>query len=228
MIINVLGDGNELLERKEVEGYAEDEAWFDEHKASVNMYKSGPFRTLATDVGVLVEGDQSDLFTYIEDGDSFKLAIARLRAFAEEELETYNQKLLLPQRTVFRIENRTSMQGLWYTGEGEFSPVIADLCPTSLSKLMPMGFNELHQKDGKNWFSAGKSVENMREWFSREDAERLVACGYRLYRYKVTEWQELEMEVLFTRESIMANEVLSLNVVWDEGDSGKNDGNKGV
>lgn len=42
-----------------------------------------------------------------------------------------------------------------------------------------MPFNELHKKDGLNWCSAGRSVEQMNHWFSAEDAKNLLDNGYK-------------------------------------------------
>lgn len=117
-------------------------------------------------------------------------------------------------RIVYRIENLEHMHGMWYDKEGNFDPIIQDLCPDGKAKDFPMPYDEQHKIKGKEWYSAGKSIDNMNEWFSREDAERLVENGFQLYKYEVSEFQELEMECLFTREGIVDKEIIPIDEVW--------------
>lgn len=119
-------------------------------------------------------------------------------------------------RIAYRFENPETKHGMWYNSLGEYDPIIDTLCPNGLSRLMPMGFCADHQKDGKQWYSAGRSVENMRQWFSREDAVSLVEYGFTLFEFTVTEWQDKEHELLITRESICAQKSIPLEVVWGE------------
>jgi len=117
-------------------------------------------------------------------------------------------------RIVYRIENPKDKGGMWYDGEGNFNPTIHLLCPNAIAKDFPMGFCDDHQREGKRWQSAGKNIENMNQWFSREDAENLVANGFHLYKFEVTEWYEKEMEILFTREGVVAVEIIPIDHVW--------------
>lgn len=119
------------------------------------------------------------------------------------------------KRNIYRIENPETMHGMWYNSEGEYDPIIDTLCPEGLSRLMPMDFCADHKKNSKNWFSAGKSVENMREWFSKADAVSLLEYGFQLHEFTVTEWQEKEHEILFTREAIIDASIIPLNTVWE-------------
>lgn len=117
-------------------------------------------------------------------------------------------------KTIYRIENPTTMHGMWYNKAGEFNPIIHELCPDALAKELPMGYDFRHRKDGKAWYSAGKSIENMNQWFNRKDADDLVANGFVLYEFVVTEWQELEMEVLFTRDGVVRQTEIPIETVW--------------
>lgn len=117
-------------------------------------------------------------------------------------------------KTVYRIENPKHMHGMWYDNKGEFDPIINELCPNALAKDFPMPYDEKHKKDGKEWYSAGKSIENMNEWFTREDAENLVNNGFELFEFEITEWQELEMEILFTREGVVDKKTIPIETVW--------------
>ena len=78
-----------------------------------------------------------------------------------------------------------------------------------------MPLNPLHQKDGKIWQSAGKSIENMNQWFTSEDAKNLYNNGFKLFQFNVNMFQELEMEILFCREGVIDQKEIPLENVWE-------------
>lgn len=117
-------------------------------------------------------------------------------------------------KIVYRIENPEHMHGMWYDNNGDFDPIINKLCPNALAKEFPMPYNELQKKDGKDWYSSGKSIENMNQWFNRSDAENLLDNGFKLFKFVISEWQELEMEILFTREGVIEQDEININEVW--------------
>ena len=117
-------------------------------------------------------------------------------------------------KTIYRIENQKTMNGMWYSKDGSFKPTIHELCPNSIAKDFPMEHCDDHKKDSKDWYSAGKSKENMHYWFSKEDAINLINNGFSLFEFKVNEWFEKENEILFTREGIISTSILSIDDVW--------------
>ena len=74
---------------------------------------------------------------------------------------------------------------------------------------------ELHKKGGFDWQSAGKSVEDMNFWFTSEDALSLYNNGFRLFVFEVSEFQELENEILFHRGGIITQKQIPLDSIWD-------------
>ena len=115
---------------------------------------------------------------------------------------------------IYRIENKVSMHGMWYDNNGNYKPIIFDLCPNSIAKDFPMDFCLDHKKDGKTWYSSGKSKENMQHWFSKEDAKNLIKNGFKLYEFEVIEWYEKEYEMLFTREGIILQKEIDIEEIW--------------
>ncbi len=115
---------------------------------------------------------------------------------------------------VFRIENPDTMHGMWYEKDGTFNPFINKLTE-GISKDLPMDFDPAHKKGGLDWYSAGKSVENMNQWFSPLDALELHQNNYKLFKFEVKQYQMREMECLFTREGIIKQEQIPLDVIWD-------------
>lgn len=119
-------------------------------------------------------------------------------------------------KTVYRIENPTDKDGMWYTKDGIMRKKIHVLCPNGIAKDFPMPLNlELHRKDGNVWQSAGKSIDNMNQWFTPEDAMNLYNNGFKLFQFDVNMFQELEMEVLFCRKGIISQTEIPLETVWD-------------
>jgi hypothetical protein len=118
-------------------------------------------------------------------------------------------------RTIYRIENPLDEDGMWYGGDGILKKKIHILCPNGIAKDFPMPFNPLHRKDGKVWKSAGKSVENMNQWFTLEDAKSLYENGFRLYEFKTRVWQELEMEILFVPTEVESKIEIPIYTVWN-------------
>lgn len=118
-------------------------------------------------------------------------------------------------KTVYRIEDPIDMDGMWYTKNGVLRKRIHILCPNGIAKDFPMPFNPLHRKDGYVWNSAGKSIENMNEWFTAQDALNLYNHGFKLFEFKVNMFQELEKEILFCRKGIVSQREIPLETVWD-------------
>lgn len=119
-------------------------------------------------------------------------------------------------KTVFRIEHPIDRDGMWYTKDGVFRKTIHILCPNGIAKDFPMPLNlKHHRKDGEIWQSAGKSIENMNQWFTAQDAINLHNNGFKLFQFEVTMYQELEMEILFCRKGIVKQIEIPLETVWD-------------
>ncbi len=123
--------------------------------------------------------------------------------------------MVIKSKIVFRIENPEDRDGMWYTKNGVLRKKIHILCPNGIAKDFPMPFNPLHQKDGKIWQSAGKSIENMNQWFTVEDAINLYNNGFKLFQFETTLFQELDMETLFCREGVISQKEIPLEAVWD-------------
>lgn len=119
-------------------------------------------------------------------------------------------------KLVYRIEHPVDKNGMWYTEHGILQKRIHILCPNGIAKDIPMPFNPLHQLNGEVWNSGGKSIENMNEWFTSEDAINLYNSGFKLFEFLLTTnmTQELEHEILFCRKGIIKQKEIPLEVVW--------------
>lgn len=114
---------------------------------------------------------------------------------------------------IFRIENPDTNNGMWYDGEGNYSPFIETLSDGKSASL-PMGWEARYGQGGRRWFSGCHSVELMRHWFSDQDARELLEAGYGLYKFESDEFIVEEFQVIFTREGIVSTEEISLADIW--------------
>lgn len=89
-------------------------------------------------------------------------------------------------RTIWRIENPSTGSGMWYDAAGNFNPVITDLTDCKSAHL-PMGFNNQHKLNGKDWYSGVPDHEMLKHWFSKMDVKELLERGYLLYELIITE-----------------------------------------
>lgn len=119
-------------------------------------------------------------------------------------------------RLIYRIELPEAKNGMWYNKDGVLDKKIHILCPNGIAKDFPMPLNlKLHRKDGEVWNSGGKSIENMNQWFTPEDAKSLMNNGFKLFEFEVDMFQELEMETLFCRKGIISQKEIPLEIVWE-------------
>lgn len=119
-------------------------------------------------------------------------------------------------RTIYRIEHPEDKNGMWYNKNGVFQKRIHILCPHGIAKDMPMPLNlEFHRKNGDIWNSGGDSIEQMNSWFAPQDAVNLLNAGFKLFQFEVSEFQQLEHEILFTRKGIISQEEIPLEAVWN-------------
>ena len=116
--------------------------------------------------------------------------------------------------TIYRIENTETNHGMWYRLDGTYDPFIMTLTE-GISRDLPMEKHPRYQKDNVAWFSAGKSIENMNQWFSPRDAQELHDAGYELFSFTVKEYQMEEHQCLFTRRGVLSSERIPLDFIWD-------------
>lgn len=113
---------------------------------------------------------------------------------------------------IYRIESPVG-RSLWYTPTGEFNPFINNLT-NALAKDFPMGFDAKFKEGGLDWLSAGKSIENMKTWFSKQDIEELLGYEYKLYEFIVREYKIEENQALFTRRGVVRQIEVPVEKVW--------------
>jgi hypothetical protein len=110
----------------------------------------------------------------------------------------------LEAQDIYRIEHADTTIGMWHTmDETGDQPLVAQLTRQDIAQ-MPMPDSELHRAEGRQWYSGVPDMASMSYWFTREDMKELFALGFDIFHYICDEWNHLEHETLFTRESVSA------------------------
>ncbi len=87
---------------------------------------------------------------------------------------------------LFRVENRDTEAGLWYSGlDATPSNVVHELGLSG--RNLPMGFDLSIATE--NWRSAADSINTLKFWFSFEDLLKLKERGYGLYEVESEVWK---------------------------------------
>ena len=108
---------------------------------------------------------------------------------------------------LYRLESKTEDNGLWYSADGKYVFGIGSL-PDCKTKDLPMGYDERYRMDGRHWFSSCSREEDLKYWYSLDDALRLIDNGFVFTRYLATEYTEYEHETTFIKDSCLAREVI--------------------
>lgn len=116
---------------------------------------------------------------------------------------------------LYRVENPSTMQGLWYRGDGTFNPFIRSLGDAKCHDL-PMDFDPAFKAEGLDWFSACDNTEDMSNWFSLSDLQKLHMQGYRLYRFEVTRYRNLGGHAVFARHHVVSAKAVPINLICAE------------
>lgn len=107
--------------------------------------------------------------------------------------------------TIFRIEHQDTSKGMWQTLTPEGAPMVT-LLTNEVMATMPMPFSPVYGENGRRWYSAGGSLEQLYMWFNPQDLQELIDLGFEIFEVEATEWKDLGQEVIFTKESVIMME----------------------
>lgn len=115
----------------------------------------------------------------------------------------------LTVQEIFRIENPNTMHGMWYRLSGEYDPFIKTLTD-GISADLPMDPHERYGQLNQRWFSGCKDFEQLKLWFSHQDIIELNNAGYKLFKFESTEYQNEDVQTIFTRRGIISQTEISI------------------
>jgi hypothetical protein len=86
----------------------------------------------------------------------------------------------MSKRYFFRVENRQTGNGLWYDMNGRFTGLIH----TAFSFCKNTGLSMPFDREIQGYLSVTPTIEELYDWFPKEDILRLSEHGYVIARYK--------------------------------------------
>ena len=109
----------------------------------------------------------------------------------------------------YRIAHEETQQGLWYDSKGNFTGLIHNEFNFCMNKNLPMPFDQ----DLVGWLSATDSLEDLFNWFSKEDIERLENHGWFITVYEAEKVKQYKNHLVICQETSLVKERLSLACV---------------
>jgi hypothetical protein len=108
----------------------------------------------------------------------------------------------------YRIENRETKQGLWYSYNGEFTGLIHTKFTFCKNYKLEMPYDE----NVVGYISVTDELTNLYFWFSKEDIEQLYQHGY-----KVSEYESNDIKVYPNQHLIKQNTAIFIKFIeFDE------------
>lgn len=109
--------------------------------------------------------------------------------------------------TVVRLERR---------GNGIFRPSNRSIYNSAIAKRtyarhnggsfpLPEAENLNMFKGYRDWFCAYKTIEQLQAWIHKDEIDFFISKGFKVLMLDVEEYQEGEMQVIFTKESIISS-----------------------
>lgn len=92
----------------------------------------------------------------------------------------------MEQKIFYRVSNVETEQGLWYDFQGNFTGLIHNEFSFCMNKDLPMPEDE----NIKGWLSTTDTLEDLYNWFTLEDIDKLKKHGYDIHRYVATNYKE--------------------------------------
>ena len=88
-------------------------------------------------------------------------------------------------KAFYRVANNKTQQGLWYDFEGNFTGNIHNKFKFCKNNKLPMPYDE----SIKGWLSATDTLDDLYNWFTKEDIIKLSDSGYSVVIYEATEYR---------------------------------------
>jgi len=110
------------------------------------------------------------------------------------------------KKTFYRIANTETNQGLWYDSKGIFTGLIHNEYNFCTNNELPMPFdNEI-----VGWLSATDSLEDLFNWFTKEDIKRLEKYGYFITTYEAEKVKQYKNHLVICQETSVIKDRVSI------------------
>jgi len=113
------------------------------------------------------------------------------------------------QKNYYRIAHQNTKQGLWYDDKGKFTGLIHNEFNFCMNNKLPMPFDE----DLVGWLSATDSLEDLFNWFSKEDIAKLEEHGWFITVYKADKVKEYKNHLVICQQTSIPQEIIYINTI---------------
>lgn len=130
-----------------------------------------------------------------------------------EELNGLDQQLkaISEMKVFYRVGNTDTNQGLWYDYEGNFTGLIHNEFNFCKHNELPMPFDE----EVVGFLSATDSLDELWNWFPKEDIKRLEEHGYMIHIYHTNDIKFYKNHWLISQENSVLHSKVRLHELED-------------
>lgn len=119
----------------------------------------------------------------------------------------------MKKKLFYRVADLQTQQGLWYDMKGNFTGLIHDKFSFCLNTKLPMPYDP----NIVGWLSVTETLEDLFNWFTIEDIQRLETFGYAIVVYSATEYKfhtnhwVINQDISVLERVIYTSELTTLN-----------------
>lgn len=117
----------------------------------------------------------------------------------------------------YRIAHKDSKQGLWYDASGNFTGLIHNEFNFCTNSGLEMPFDP----EIVGWLSATKTLEELFNWFPKDDIERLEKHGWFITVYDADKVKEYKNHLVICQETSRVVEMQKISRLLTIGEEGK-------
>lgn len=97
----------------------------------------------------------------------------------------------------YRVAHHITGQGLWYDSHGKFTGLIHKQFRFCKNSKLRMPYN----RDVVGWLSATSTIEELFQWFPKNDIRRLENDGYFITAYEANDVRKHENHLLIKQDT---------------------------
>lgn len=109
----------------------------------------------------------------------------------------------------YRIAHKETKQGLWYDSKGDFTGLIHNEFNFCMNNKLQMPFDP----DLVGWLSATDTLEDLFNWFSKKDIEKLEQHGWYVTVYESEKVKQYKNHLVICQETSIIKEHLTLDYI---------------
>jgi hypothetical protein len=109
---------------------------------------------------------------------------------------------------VYRVEKPDSDQGLWYTRQRTFKPIVHNL--RLACAALPMDYDPEYYRDGIHWYSGCTEMADLLQWFSPKELLLLKEQGFELLKFDSEYVRDYGGHQVFSKQHPLSSEYFDI------------------